>query len=114
MAAEYDIEGRQGNSLSLTFQFVTDTDDTPLDLTGSSFVFTAVHRSGTLQKASADDELTVDAFAGQVTLDLTAAETRALPAGALTTYELEQRLSGAELTLMAGRLIIAEGINDDV
>lgn len=113
MAGQYDIEGRRGNTLRLTFRFKTDA-DTVLDLSGSEIIFRAIYFGGVIRKSSASAQLTLNEAEGEVLLVLTAAETRALPAGSLTSYEIERRVTGDETTLVSGQINLSEGVNDDV
>lgn len=115
-AATYNFTVRQGNTDRRTFVMLDDQSPAePIDLTGSTMIFRAVYPlgAGVLKKSSADGDLTVRATDGEVDLVLTAAETRAFPAGRTVRYELERRINGDEETLLSGYITVTEGLNDD-
>lgn len=90
-----------GNPAGLVFTFVGET------MTGRTYHFRAVARG---QEVLAK----VATVAGTtVTVPITIAESRTIPVGSLTRYELEQRVDGQEVTRVHGFLIGVEGVNDD-
>lgn len=114
MPANYTIAVRKGNTLGpLTLRFKAGAD--PVNLTGSTLVFIAKHATATIRKETGVDALFAisNATAGEATLELTPAETRTLPIGDLTRYEIEHRISGRQYTLLQGKLLVSEWVNDD-
>ena len=115
MAASYDLLGlRRGNSFRRIFRFKDGVGD-PVDLNGSVLVFVAEAGLVRLVKSTADGSLAMpDPAAGEITLNLTPAETRQFPAGRLRArYEIERRIEGEETTLVSGYIAVMDGINDD-
>lgn len=111
----YDLTGlRRGNSFRRTFRFKDGAGD-PIDLTGSVLMFVAKADTQLLIKSTADGSLEMpDPFSGEVTLSLTPHETRLFPVGRLRTrFEIERRIGAEETTLIAGFLVVEEGINND-
>jgi len=115
MAASYELPGfRRGNSFRRTFRF-RDAAGDPVDLTGSVLVFVAEAGSARIRKSTDDGSLAMlDPAAGEITLNLTPAETRQFPVGRLRArYEIERRIEGEETTLVSGCIAVMDGINDD-
>ncbi len=115
MAASYDLTGlRRGNSFRRTFRF-KDADGDLVDLTGSVLLFVAEAETARIRKSTEDGSLAMpDPAAGQITLNLTPAETRLFPVGRLRArYEIERRIEGEETTLVSGCIAVMDGINDD-
>lgn len=115
MPATHDLTGlRRGNSFRRTFRFKDGAGD-PVDLTGSVLVFVVEAGSAMIRKSTDDGTLAMpDPAAGEITLQLTPAETRQLPVGRLKSrYEIERQTATEETTLVAGCLIVMDGINDD-
>lgn len=110
-----DLTGlRRGNSFSRTFRFKDGTGQ-PVDLTGAVLMFVAKADAQLLIKSTADGSLDMpDPATGEMTLNLSPAETRLFPVGRLRTrYEIERRIGAEEVTLVAGFLVVEEGINQD-
>lgn len=100
-----DILGIQrGGDITLRFTFPAGT-----DLTGSTAVFTAAWHGGSMRR----DNLVLDVAARSFALALTPAETRALPTGKLTRYELELRQFGRQTIVQSGMIETQGGLNDD-
>ena len=115
MAASYDLTGlRRGNSFRRVFRF-RDADGDLVDLTGSVLVFVAEAGTARVRKSTEDGTLAMpDPAVGEVTLNLTPAETRLFPVGRLRArYEIERRVGDEETTLVSGFLAVMDGINDD-
>jgi len=113
---QYDFAVVRGNNSPVAFRFSTsgESGQTPLDLSGSELVLTIVSRQCRLRRSSADGGLLVDGPAGLVTWQPTPEDTRAIPEGRLSRYELEWRQSGGlQLTLLTGAITGVGGINDD-
>jgi hypothetical protein len=114
-AGSYPFTVRQGNTVVRTFE-MKDANGDPVDLTGSTVIFRAVYPfgAGTLRKSTADAGLVMRAALGEVDLTLTPEETRAMPLGAVTTYDIEHRVLGVQTTLAVGTITVLKGDNDDV
>ena len=115
MAAIYDLTGlRRGNSFRRTFRFKDGSGD-PIDMTGSILVFVAEAGAVRIRKTTEDGSLAMpDPTAGEVTLNLSPAETRQFPVGRLRArYEIERRTEAEEITLVSGCITVMDGINDD-
>lgn len=115
-AATYEIsEIRRGNSFAIGFRF-KDGEGDGIDLTGSIIVFSIEITSGVLRKFSnlpgSGCEIT-DAVDGEISINLTAIETRTLKLGRGTRYEVERWINGEETTLISGLATVVEGINND-
>ncbi len=111
----YDLSAfRRGNSFRRTFRF-KDAGGDPVDLTGSVLVFVAEAGSIRIRKSTEDGSLEMPVPSdGEITLSLTPAETRQLPAGRLKArYEIERRIGAEETTLVSGCITVMDGINDD-
>ena len=110
----YDLLTRHGNTLTVPLRFKS-ADGSPFDLTGSELVFYCKAQQGSvnLRKTIGSGLAMSDPASGRVTVTLTAAETRSLPAGRMTDYEIERRIDGTEKTLLAGLIEVEAGINDD-
>jgi hypothetical protein len=110
----YDLCLRQGNNGGpWKFRFKSYDDDGTLvafDLTGSILEFRAEKDDGTyLTKTLTPD----DATTGEVTLSLTATESRDFTVGRSNRWEIERRIDSTEYTLVQGYVNLAEGVNDD-
>lgn len=90
-----------GNPAGLVFTFVGET------MTGRTYHFRAVAGGQEVLAKTATIEGTT------VTVPITVAESREIPVGKLTQYELEQRVDGQEVTRAFGFLIGIPGVNDD-
>ena len=115
MSGQHDLTGlRRGNSFRRTFRF-KDSNGAPVDLTGSVLTFVAAGDGATIRKSTGDGSLLMpDPASGEITLQLTPAETRQLPVGRLKTrYEIERRIGTEETTLVSGCISVMDGINDD-
>ena len=115
MSATYDLTGlRRGNSYRRIFRF-KDSDGNPVDLTGSVLTFVAVGDGVIIRKSTSDSTLLMpDPASGEISLYLSAGETRLLPVGRLKTrYEIERRIGTEETTLVSGCIAVMDGINDD-
>lgn len=114
MPAQKNLSVWRGNTLDQVFWFKTGT--TPIDLTGSTMVFTAVWTGGSLRKdnAGAGGFSITNAAGGEATLSLSVAETRAFPVGENVVYEIERWISGKQTTLLWGKLSVGGQVNVDV
>ncbi|MBS7702527.1 hypothetical protein [Chelatococcus asaccharovorans] len=115
--ARYDFTVVRGNNRPITFRFKTGAVGAaePLDLSGGEIVLTLVSRLGLLRKSTGDaDGLTVIPSAGALTWQPTLAESRAIPEGRLSTYEIEwRRPDGSQFTLLRGAITGVGGLADD-
>jgi len=115
MAASYDLTGlRRGNSFRRVFRF-KDAAGELVDLTGSALVFVAEAGTARVRKSTEDGSLAMpDPATGEITLNLSPAETRLFPVGRLRVrYEIERRIEAEETTLVSGCITVMDGINDD-
>ncbi|WP_293862511.1 hypothetical protein [uncultured Alsobacter sp.] len=115
MPARSDLDVWKGNTFARTFRLTTD-DTTPLDLTGSVFVFRVVDSGAEIirYESGTDDELAVPTPAnGEVNLLMPVAGTRTLPEGSVARYELERRIGLEQTTLLYGLLVVTGWANDD-
>jgi hypothetical protein len=114
MPGEKNLAVWKGNTFATTFRFKVDA-DTALDLTGSTLVFRAIWAGGEIRKTGPSSDIAVPTPAnGEATLNLSVADTRLIPSGAIAKYEIERRISGAQTTLLYGTLVASEWVNDDV
>lgn len=116
MPSRSDIDVWKGNTLSRIFRLKSDA-TTPIDLTGSTFIFRVVDKSNELVRySSADgDELGVPTPAnGEVVLLMPVSDTRLLPDGSVARYELERRVGSEQTTILYGMLNVEGWANDDV
>lgn len=106
----------RGNTETFRFR-LRQSDGAPVDLTGAKLVFKLAHDGGILAKASGEDDAwtIADPATGQAELFLTAAETRSLAKAvrAPSTYELEWWSGREQRTLLAGKVNVEGGVNDD-
>jgi hypothetical protein len=109
----YVLTGRQGNTLLATLRFKQSNGEV-FDLTGSELVWRVTFPGGNYRKATEDDTAVMRPLLGEMDLELTPTETRALPVGSSTKFEVERRIDGKQFTLVNGTISIAEGTNDDV
>lgn len=115
MAAHYDIKGvRRGNTFSRVFRLL-DGEESPLDLDGSTLVFSVETAAGSvLRKSTAVIDSGFEISSGnEATLTLTPEETRTLRVGRTTRYELERLIGTTETTILEGCMTVSEGINAD-
>lgn len=125
---KYDFSVRAGNSgtvkneLGLEAVVKSGAPAVPVDLTGQEVVFVVratPDRPPVLRKTSEDGGVVVNAIEGRVLVPLSAAETRAMMAGApngadrLLIYELERRGPDLQRAILYGRLTVLRGANDD-
>lgn len=115
MTATYELKGiRRGNSYQRKFRF-KDANNSPVDLTGSHIVFIATTSATPIRKTTEDNSLSMPTPTnGEVTLSLTPAETRLFYVGKLKNkFEIERHNGTEETTLVAGYLVVEQGVNDD-
>jgi hypothetical protein len=111
---EANIDLVRGNTYSAKFTFLQSDNETAHDLTAATLVFRAVHNGAEVLRRDTSAGITVPTPAnGEAFLTLTPAQTRALPQGAVTAYELEMRQGGAETTVFYGKIDARLGNNDD-
>lgn len=94
----------RGANIKLQFKFPVGT-----DLTGATAWFSAAWPGGSMRRT----DLVLNVPGRSFTLSLTPAETRALPEGRLTSYELELRQSGNQTIVDSGKIEAVGGLNDD-
>ncbi len=115
MSGQHDLTGlRRGNSFRRTLRFKNGAGDA-IDLTGSILTFVVAGDGAVIRKSTGDGTLLMpDPASGEITLQLTPAETRLLPVGRIKTrYEIERRIGTEETTLVSGCITVMDGINDD-
>jgi hypothetical protein len=108
----YAYFARQGNTLPVQLTF-EQTNGDPFDLTGHEFIFRVVYPGGSYTKTSADGDITIDLNTATIRTQLTAAETRVLPVGGYTQYEVEAWYAGEQTTWLDGTITVSQGINTD-
>lgn len=111
-----DIPVVRGNSHPpMQWQFlVSENPDVLFDLTGSVFKFTLNWRGGSVERSSdVDADLTVDYDNSILVWSYTTAQSRELPLGRLSRYEVERWIGGTQRTLVCGYVIVSEGSNPD-
>lgn len=105
-----DLAVQRGNDETFEFPFLDGASEA--DFTGAVIVFRAVLGSTEIRLAtddSPDPQVTIDG--GDVTVALTAAQTRSLRQGRVTPYELENFTD--QKTLVQGTITANGGVNDD-
>ena len=111
-----DIPVTAGNTANITFQ-MNDADGDPYSgsLDGAVFRFTCRQRNGSTltKRTDSGTGLVLDVPTSQVRLSLTVAETRALPLGRVSRYELEYLAADEEITVQRGFLTSSAGNNND-
>jgi len=91
----------------------TDSNGTAYNLSGSEFRLTVSADGSTIEKTSGDTGFTIDTGDSTVTWEISVAESRIIPLGRLSTFELEWRLSGRHEIVSSGTIEGLGGINDD-
>lgn len=116
MPAKLDLTVWRGNNAPVIWQPVDDQGQ-PFPLAGSEFVLTVVVKGRgctTIRKDSAvNTGLQVDTAAGTITWKPTLEESRAIPIGRLSSYELERRIAGDQRTWAIGDITGEGGLGDD-
>lgn len=114
--ASADFDVWQGNTSEIALKLKT-SETTYLDLTGSTFFFKMQWKVGgatqTLVLSIGNGIVITDAAEGYLTITITTAQSRTLLKGRTVKYELERRIDGKEITLLAGFLRVVEWVNDD-
>lgn len=114
--ASADFDVWQGNTSEIALKLKT-SETTYLDLTGSTFFFKMQWKAGgatqTLVLSIGNGIVITDAAEGYLTITITTAQSRTLLKGRTVKYELERRIDGKEITLLAGFLRVVEWVNDD-
>ncbi|MEZ0252621.1 MAG: hypothetical protein ACAH20_16940 [Methylobacteriaceae bacterium] len=109
-----DFTVRRGNNNPAMIWALQDEEGEPFPVEGRSLVLTIVWRDGSLTKESvANDGLSVDAATSQVTWTPTIGESRSIPPGRRARYELECRTGAEQVTIAAGSVTGAGGLNSD-
>lgn len=108
----YTMIGRQGNTLLVTLRCLNGA--TPTDLTGSQMVFRASFPGGAYVKRTDDSTMVMRPTVGEIDVELSHEETRVLPIGNYTKWELERRIGGRQFTIAVGTISVSEGSNIDV
>lgn len=102
-----DLEIWRGNDVTLPFEF-DDLTGNDYSLVGASLKFT------TDSVSTLEIPLTIsDAASGKASLSLTSAQTRLLPLGRVTQYEIEETRGGKQTTLLSGMINAQGGVNVD-
>jgi hypothetical protein len=86
------------------------------DLTGSDLYLTVAVRDAiviSLSTVANPGRFAIDLATGKITWAPTVAETRLLPLGGISRYELERRSGTAQGNLVAGSICVSGGINPD-
>ncbi|WP_264045539.1 hypothetical protein [Methylobacterium flocculans] len=111
---DVDITIRRGNNAPAVAWELVDENDAPLLLAGRSLVLTLKWGGGRMRKESTTaDGFTVDSTTSTVTWTPSLAESRAIPLGRLSRYEIELRDGDLQITIVAGSVTGVDSLNDD-
>lgn len=116
MADTYDLTIKRGNNVPIAWRGKDGT-GAVLPLAGSRFILTIACGGSnltTIRKDSQTDAgLVVDLTANTVTWTPTLEESRLIPLGKVSPYELERRIGGSQRTWCEGRITGVGGLGDD-
>lgn len=111
-----DIPVTAGNTVTVTFK-LQDADGSAYSgsLNGAVFRWTASQRNGSLltKRTDSGSGLALNEGDATVALTLTTAETRSLPIGKISRYELEYVADGEEISVARGFVNVTRGDNAD-
>lgn len=115
MTALADITIRRGTNKPDRVWRLQNKDGAAFQGQGSDFVLTIARGAKViLRKDTADaDGLTYDASTGRILWVRTLAESRLIPPGRVSTYEIERRIDGNQTVLIGGAVIGEGSISDD-
>lgn len=120
MTAQYNFTVRAGNSGSVENEagleviLTAGVPPVPVNMTGDTIVF-RVMPGGVQALRKTTPAISVNITSGRITVPLTVEDSRALQAaGEVLTYDLERRpAAGGQRTILAGRVFVEAGSNDD-
>lgn len=116
MADTYDLTIKRGNNIPIAWRG-RDANGDLVPLAGSRFILTIAcggSTPSTIRKDSQTDAgLVVDLTANTVTWTPTLPESRDIPLGKVSSYELERRIAGDQRTWAEGRITGVGGLGDD-
>ncbi len=109
--------GTVENGAGIVIFYEAGTPLAPVDLTGQAILFFVRAKPGAavvISKSMADG-ITVDLVLAKIVIPITVAESRLMEAaGNLLIYDIERRPGdGSQRTILAGRMFIEAGANDD-
>lgn len=120
MTARYDFTVRAGNSGSVEneagLELILTADDVPVDMTGDEIVFRVFGCAAQVLRKTTASGITVNIATARITVPLTVEDSRTLEAasGGVLSYDVERRpAAGGQRTILAGRVLIEAGVNDD-
>lgn len=107
-----DFTVRRGNNNPAMIWALQDVDQEQFPVDGRVFVLTIAWRGDSMSRRSdAGEGLSVDPATSQVTWTPTIAESRSIPLGRRARYELECRTGDEQVTIAAGSVTGAGGLN---
>lgn len=115
----YVFKTRQGNDFAKVIRYkvrasVNDPYETGLLVGDVVTLYLTWPTVGAVSAGELEKPLSFDEDTGAIVVALTIAETRALPAGKYTSFEIElARGASTERTLLSGKFEVQRGINDD-
>ncbi|KQO99107.1 hypothetical protein [Methylobacterium sp. Leaf91] len=114
MADVFNFDVFRGSNLPVVTWELYDEEDAPMLLAGQQFVLSVRWQDGGLQKRSADaDGLNVNIEQSQVTWTPSLAESRMIPLGRRSRYELECRTGDLQFVVVTGSIVGIGGLNSD-
>ena len=109
-----DFDLWRGSNLPPVIWGLENEDGTPFPVAGSEFVLTIRWAGGSIRKSTAaSDGFALDAATSELAWSPTLAETRLVPLGRLSRYEVERRIGGHQDPLITGSITGKGGNNDD-
>ena len=109
-----DVVIRRGNNVPAVAWALVGEDDNPLPVSGRTFILAVRWRGGVIRKTTAaSDGLALDAATSTLTWTPSLAESRAIPLGRLSRYEIELREGDLQVTIVAGSVTGVDSLNDD-
>lgn len=114
MPAKKILKLWRGNTAEFVFRLKQDH-NTPLDLTGSTFVMSIIHGGPRIELSSSDGGITIATpTTGELTVPISVALSRSiLQRTGGVQYEIERRIDGAQTTILFGTIEFAGGNNAD-
>lgn len=112
--AVVDFDLWRGSNLPPVIFGLENEDGTPFPVAGSEFVLSIRWGGGSIRKSTAvGDGFVLNETTSELAWSPTLAETRLVPLGRLSRYEVERRIGGTQDTLISGFITGKGGNNDD-
>lgn len=109
-----DVVIRRGNNVPAVAWALETEDGSPLPVAGRNFVLAVKWHGGSIRKSTtASDGLALDAETSTLTWTPSLAESRAIPLGRLSRYEIELREGDLQITIVVGSVTGLDSLNDD-